>query len=64
VKCVLFRETFDCSLEYSSENPLSDTKKHIDVDKVQLQCKHQLGKLSSTPSQLKFFTDYLWDRSV
>ena len=65
VKRVLFRETFDCSLEYSSANPVSDTKnKHIDVDEAYRKCKHLLGRKDSTAWQSKFFTEYRWDRSA
>ena len=42
VRRVLFREDFNCSVEYSAENPPSESGKHIDLDEAHLKCKDQL----------------------
>ena len=38
MKQLLFRDTLDCSFEFSAKNPPTDPSKHVNVDKANLQC--------------------------
>jgi hypothetical protein len=38
MKQLLFRDTLDCSFEFSAKNPPTNPSKHVNVDKENLQC--------------------------